>query len=62
MTKNATIYIPSGPDASARWQAVESFLRAAGFSDIRPAPMPSQSFQALQDRGALPILISRAGV
>jgi hypothetical protein len=46
MTKqNITIYLPAGDDATMeRWQVVAAALRAAGITDIRPAPMPSQQF------------------
>lgn len=49
--KNAVIYIPSGPNVSPSWEAVRGALEAAGVKDIRPAPMPVQSFAP-----ALPVM------
>jgi hypothetical protein len=43
--KNTVIYLPTGPDASEHWNIVAAALRAVGVTDIRPAPMPAQSFQ-----------------
>jgi hypothetical protein len=43
--KNAVIYLPSGPDVQDRWEIIAASLRAAGVTDVRPAPMPAQSFQ-----------------
>lgn len=42
--RTSVIYLPSGPDASERWEVVAAALRAAGISDIRPAPMPAQTY------------------
>lgn len=44
MKNDTAIYIPTGPDASERWDIVAAALRAAGFHDLRPAPMPAQSY------------------
>jgi hypothetical protein len=57
--KNAVIYIPTGPDASERWDMVAAALRAAGVKDIRPAPMPTQQFQP---KHARPAFISSAEI
>lgn len=42
--KTTPIYIPAGPDASERWDIVAAALRSAGYTDLRPAPMPSQAY------------------
>jgi hypothetical protein len=52
---NTIIYLPSGPDASERWDMVAAALRAAGVRDIRPAPMLVQTFQP---RHVRPVLLS----
>lgn len=51
--KTTVVYLPCGPDANERWEAVEDALRAAGITDIRPAPMPAQNFVPRQLRPAL---------
>jgi hypothetical protein len=54
--QNTTIYLPAGDDATMeRWLVVAAALRAAGIRDIRPAPMPAQTYQP---RHARPALIS----
>jgi hypothetical protein len=52
---NTIIYLPSGINASERWEAVEYALRQIGITDIRPAPMPAQTFQP---KPAHPVLLS----
>lgn len=47
MKKNTAIYIPAGLDANDRWTIVANALRAAGISDIRPAPMPSKPIRKM---------------
>jgi hypothetical protein len=43
--KTTIIYIPTVEDTSDdRWNIVAASLRAAGVKDIRPAPMPAQSY------------------
>jgi hypothetical protein len=37
---NTIIYLPTGPNASERWEIVAAALRMAGIRDIRPAPIP----------------------
>jgi hypothetical protein len=48
MNKRTPIYVPSRNlshyDNWNRWEAVRGALEDAGFTDIRPAPMPSMSF------------------
>lgn len=58
--KNATIYVPSGPDANERWDIIAAALRAAGVVDIRPAPMPAQNFTPKHLRR--PVLLASAEV
>ncbi|MGF7213039.1 hypothetical protein GGE65_007675 [Skermanella aerolata] len=43
--KTTTVYIPSGPDASERWDIVAAALRANGITDLRPAPLPAQNYK-----------------
>jgi hypothetical protein len=51
--QNATIYVPTAADTSDdRWDMVAAALRAAGVKDIRPAPMPAQSFKPRHARPA----------
>jgi hypothetical protein len=53
--QNQTIvYLPAGPDVNDRWDIVAAALRAAGITDIRPAPMPSQQYTP---RHARPVLL-----
>lgn len=59
MKKNTTIYLPLYDDATDRWAMVAAALRAAGISDLRPAPMPTQQFQPRHTR---PVLLSSAEV
>ena len=58
--KNTVIYLPKGVDANERWETVEGALRAAGITDIRPAPMPAQTFVPRQLRAQ--VLLSSAEV
>jgi hypothetical protein len=51
--KTTVIYLPCGPDASERWEIVAASLKAAGITDIRPAPMPSLQFLPRHERPAL---------
>lgn len=49
MEKNTPIYVPTGESLSCRdnwnrWETVRGALEDEGFTDIRPAPMPSISF------------------
>jgi hypothetical protein len=53
-SKTTTIYLPVGIDANTRWSIVANALRAAGITDIRPAPMPSRPVRKIQ----APTLIS----
>lgn len=55
---NTVIYVPV-IDGNERWAMVAAALRAAGISDLRPAPMPTQQFQP---RHARPVLLSSAEV
>lgn len=59
MKTNTTIYLPLDEDANERWQVVAASLRAAGITDIRPAPMPAQQYQP---RHARPILLASVEV
>ncbi|UEM08160.1 hypothetical protein JL101_036310 (plasmid) [Skermanella rosea] len=53
------VYLPQDGGASDRWATVAAALRAAGISDIRPAPMLAQEFQP---RAAHPALLRRVEV
>lgn len=61
---DTVIYIPKaeGIDADERWYIVAASLKAAGFTNVHPAPMPSQRFQPRHARTPMPILISCAEV
>jgi hypothetical protein len=52
------IYLPLDEDATDRWQMVAAALLVAGFTDLRPAPMPAQAYVPRQLR---PVLTSNAG-
>jgi hypothetical protein len=63
MKNDTIIYLPAGDDATAdRWDVVAAALRAAGVTDIRPAPMPSLAFQPRHARLTAPVLVSSAEV
>jgi hypothetical protein len=51
----AVIYIPQPGDATQaeRWDIVAASLRAAGVTDIRPAPMPAQTYVPRQLRSVM---------
>jgi hypothetical protein len=57
--KNTVIYLPTGIDANERWEMVAASLRAAGITDLRPAPMPAQNYTP---RHARPVLLSSVEV
>jgi hypothetical protein len=57
--KTTTIYLPLDEDASDRWAMVAAALRAAGITDLRPAPMSAQSYTP---RHARPVLLSSVEV
>lgn len=57
--QNTVIYLPLDEDATDRWAMVAAALRAAGITDLRPAPMPAQRFQP---RLARPVLLASAEV
>jgi|1185.fasta_scaffold2062181_2 hypothetical protein len=60
---NTIIYLPEGNDATIdRWQVVAAALRAAGITDLRPAPMPAQQFRPKHLRSASPSLICSAEI
>ena len=62
MPKNlnaTTVYMPLDDEANDRWAMVAASLRAAGITDIRPAPMPAQKFQP---RLARPLILSSAEI
>ena len=59
MKTNTTIYLPLDEDATDRWVMVAAALRAAGITDLRPAPMPAQRFQPHHAR---PVLLSSTEV
>jgi hypothetical protein len=56
---NTIIYLPTGPNASERWEIVAAALRMAGIRDIRPAPIPCQQYTP---RLARPVLLSSAEI
>lgn len=44
-SQNAPVYLPSGNDTTEdKWAMVGASLRAAGYTDIRPAPPASLSY------------------
>jgi hypothetical protein len=53
MKSDTVVYIPSDDDASDRWLIVAAALRAAGYRNLRPAPMPSLAFQPRHRRQRL---------
>lgn len=57
--KTTVVYLPQHDDANDRWEMVAASLRAAGITDIRPAPMPAQNFQP---RLARPLVLSSVEV
>jgi hypothetical protein len=57
--KDTVIYLPQDDDANERWRVVAASLRTAGITDIRPAPMPAQSFTS---KYARPVLLSSAEI
>lgn len=61
---DTVIYVPcqEGIDADERWDIVAANLRAAGFTNVLPAPMPSQRFQPRHARQPMPIMICKAEV
>jgi hypothetical protein len=58
------IYVPisEGIDADERWDIVAASLRAAGFVNVLPAPMPAQRFKPRHARTPLPVMIGRVEV
>lgn len=57
--QNTVIYLPLDEDATDPWQMVAAALRAAGITDLRPAPMPAQQFKP---KHARPVLLSSVEV
>lgn len=47
------VYLPMDDDATDRWAMVAASLRAAGITDLRPAPPQSLSFKPKHARPAV---------
>jgi hypothetical protein len=43
--KTTVVYLPMDEDTSDRWAMTAAALRAAGITDLRPAPPQSLSFK-----------------
>jgi hypothetical protein len=54
------IYVPHDADQQERWDIVAASLKAAGFTNIVPAPMAAQNFKPRHARMTMPLMISRA--
>jgi hypothetical protein len=56
--KTCPVYLPLHTDANEPWLIVRGALEDAGYRDLRPAPMPAQTYVPRQLR---PVLTSNVG-